>query len=226
MIARTTTVLGLILLLAATPVDAAPTPAPAPTDLRVFVGTTSLRSPLHRTLAIRRTPPTTPAVAAAESQAFLAGVLPLFGADLLRAFGETPLVAAYVPAAGLGAVPPVAIGSGETLAWSPYCTPPGPRILDLVMARPRVPALVPGDAGLQLAYLSITVLDRYGEAAMFVTDLNLRGRNAAGKDTRIEPPALAVVGLGMVCLAPAPRRLRRRATPRLHAMRRLRFHRR
>ncbi len=224
--ARTTTVLGLILLLAAAPVEAAPS-VPAPTaPLRVFVGTVSLRSPVHRCLAVRRSVQPTPAAASAESHAFLAAVLPLFGPDLLGALGDSAVIATYVSAGALRALRPMAIGSGESLAWSPYGAPPEHDILDMLTARQPVPALVPGEHGLHPADLRITADGPFGEGGVFVTDLNLRGRNAPGEDLQIEPPALAVVGLALVCLAPAPRRARARGTPRLQAMRRLRFHRR
>jgi hypothetical protein len=45
-------------------------------------------------------------------------------------------------------------------------------------------------------------------AGVFVTDLNLRARNATGDATGIEPPALMLIGIGMVCLAPGARRRR------------------
>ena len=221
--ARTTTVLGLILLLAAAPLHAAPSIPMPPAALRVFVGTTSLRSPMHRCLAATRSVHPNPAAATAESRAFLAAVLPLFEPDLLHTFGEVALVTTYVSAATLRSLRPMAIGSGESLAWSPYGAP-GRDILDLLMARQAVPALVPGGDGLQPADLRFIAHDPSGEGGVFVTDLNLRGRNAPGEDMRIEPPAMAVVGLGLVCLAPAPRRFR--ASARLQPMRRLRFHRR
>jgi hypothetical protein len=218
--ARTTTVLGLILLLAASPADATTTVQSAPAPLRVFVGTTSLRSPVHRYLAGRHATQTQ----AAESQAFLAAVLPLFGPDMMDGFGAAPVLATYVPAAALGSLRPMAIGAGKWLAWSPYGVPPARDILDLVMARQPVHALVPGDDGLQPADLKISAGDSFRGGGLFVTALNLRGRNAPGDDLRIEPPAMAVVGLGLLCLAPAPRR--GRASPRLQPMRRLRFFRR
>jgi hypothetical protein len=222
--ARTTTVLGLILLLAAVPAEAAPSVPPPPPALRVFVGTTSVGSPLHRCLAISRATAQGRAGAASGSHGFLAAVLPLFGPDLLGGFAGAPLVTAYVRASVLGSLGPMAIGSGESLAWSPYLVPPGRDMLELMMARHIVPALVPGDGGVQAADLKITGGDSPAGTPLFVTDLNLRGRNAPGDDTRIEPPALAVVGLGLVCLAPASRRSR--SAPRLQPMRRLRFHRR
>lgn len=221
--ARTTTVLGLILLLAASPVQAT-SPVPPPAALRVFVGSTSLRSPVHRCLAARHSTQPGAAASAAGSQAFLAALLPLFGPDLAQVFGESPLLAAYVPAAALGSLRPMAIGSGQFLAWSPYGAPPARDILDLVMARQPVPALVPGDDGLWSADLRITVGDPLGAAGVFVSCINLCGSNAPGEELRIEPPALAVVGLGLLCLAPAPRRSR--FSPRLQPMRRLRFFRR
>ena len=222
--ARTTTVLGLILLLAASPVEAAPSVPPPPAALRVFVGTTSLRSPMHRSLAARHTTQPGATDSAAGSQAFLASLLPLFGPDLQHACGGAPLLATYVPAAALGATRPIAIGTGKWLAWSPYGAPPARDILDLVIARQTVPALVPGDDGLRPADLRITANGPFGTRGLFVTYLNLRGSNAPGEELSIDPPALAVVGLGLLCLAPAPRR--GRPAPRLQAMRRLRFHRR
>ncbi len=224
--ARTTTVLGLILLLAAAPADAAPT-VPAPTaPLRVFVGTVSLRSPVHRCVATRSSVPPAPVAASAESEAFLTAVLPMFGPDLLGDVGNSTVIATYVSAGALRALRPMAIGSGESLAWSPYGAPPGRDILDMLTARQPVPALVPGETGLHRADLKITAEGPFGEGGVFVTDLNLRGRNALADDLQIEPQALAVVGLALVCLAAAPRRARARCTPRLQPMRRLRFHRR
>lgn len=221
--ARTTTVFGLILLLGAAPVDAS-TSMPAPkAALRIFVGTTSLRSPAHRSLSIQHGIPPGPA-AAAESRAFLAALLPLFGPDLLDSFGGTALIATYVPGATLGKLRPIAIGSGELLAWSPYGAPPGRDILDQLMARQPVQALVPGEDGIQRADLRIAIGERVGAEGVLVTNLNLRGRNAPDENMGIDPPALAVVGLGLVCLAPASRRVRPSA--RLQPMRRLRFHRR
>lgn len=223
--ARTTTVLGLILLLGAAPVEAAPVLPPVPAPLRVFVGTTSLHSPAHRWLAASHAArPGAPAAVLAGSQAFLAALLPLFGPDLARMSGEAPLLATYVPAAAIGAVRPMAIGTGKLLAWSPYGAPPARDILDLVIARQPVAALVPGDDGLRLADIRITAAEPFGAGGVFVTCLNPRGRNAPGEDLRIEPPPLAVIGLGLLCLAPAPRRFR--ASARLHPMRRLRYHRR
>jgi hypothetical protein len=222
--ARTTTVLGLILLLAAAPVHAAPSVPPPPAALRVFVGTTSLRSPVHRSLVAKSSPQLTPAAATAQSRAFLAALLPLFGPDLGLAFGDSAVVATYVSAGVLRSLRPMAIGNGESLAWSPYGAPPGRDILDLLLARQTVPALVPGDDGLHPADLKFRADGTCGEGGVFVTDINLRGRNALGDDVLIEPPALAVVGLGLVCIAPAPRRLR--VNSRLQPMRRLRFHRR
>ena len=151
-------------------------------------------------------------------------MLPLFGPDLLQSLGEAPVVATYVPASALGRLRPMAIGGGKWLAWSPYGIPPARDILDLVMARQPVPALVPGDDGMQPADLRITAGGRFGAGGLFVTTLNLRGRNAPGDDMGIEPPALAMVGLGLLCLAPAPRR--GRASPRLQPIRRLQFFRR
>ncbi len=222
--ARTTTVLGLILLLAASPVDAAPSVPAPPAALRVFVGTTSLRSPVHRALAARHCTRQGATATAAGSQAFLAGLLPLFGPDLLPACGDAPLLATYVPAAALGSMRPIAIGSGKWLAWSPYGVPPARDILDLVIARHSVPALVPADDGLHPADIRITASGSLGVGGVFVTCLNLHGRNAPGEDLHIAPPSMAVVGLGLLCLAPAPRRCR--ASPRLQPMRRLRFFRR
>lgn len=222
--ARTTTVLGLILLLAASPVEATPSVPAPPAALRVFVGTTSLRSPVHRALATRHCTQQGATATAAGSQAFLAGLLPLFGPNLLLACGDAPLRAAYVPAAALGAMRPVAIGTGKWLAWSPYGAPPARDILDLMIARQPVPALVPGDDGLQLADLKITASGPFGVGGVFVTCLDLRGRNAPGEDLHIAPPAMAVVGMALLCLGPAPRRCR--ASPRLQPMRRLRFFRR
>lgn len=222
--ARTTSVLGLILLLAAAPADAATPVPPPPAPLRVFVGTTSFRSPVHRSLVARHgaQPRATPS--AAGSQAFLAAVLPMFGPDLAPSFGAAPLLATYVPAASLRSLRPIAIGTGKFLAWSPYGNPPARDILDLMLARQPVPALVPGDAGLQSADLKITARDPFGAGGVFVTCLDLRGCNAPGGDLRLEPPAMTVVGLGLLCLGPAPRRAR--ASPRLQPMRRLRFFRR
>lgn len=222
--ARTTTVVGLILLLAAAPVQAAPAEPPAPAAVRVFVGTTSLRSSAHRCLVPRCAAQPNPVAAGDESRSFMAAVLPLFGPDLLRSFGDAGVVATYVPATAVRSLRPMAIGSGESLAWSPYGAPPARDILELLMARQSVPALVPGDHGLHRADLKITARGPFGENGVFVTDVNLHGRNAPGDELRIEPPALALVGLGLVSLAPAPRRTR--AAPRLQPIRRLRFHRR
>jgi hypothetical protein len=228
--ARTSTVLGLILLLAATPVHPARAVPPPPPAMRVFVGTTTLRSTAHRVLTAGRPAQQAAAAGAAQSQALLAAVLPLFGPDLLRAFGGAPLLAAYVPAAVLGTLPHVAIGSGEALAWSPYCPSPGRHLLDLVMARERVPALVLGEGGLHAADLRISTADLFDEGPVFVTDVNLRGRNVPADELGIDPPALAVVGIGLVCLAPTSRRVRSSARlppmRRLMPMRRVRVHRR
>ena len=191
--ARTTTVLGLILLLAAVPVHAASSVSPPGAAFRVFVGTTSLRSSAHRCLAARSN---FPFCAASGSQAFLATVMPLFGSEGERAFGAGELVAIYVPAASLGKLRPVAIGSGDWLAWSPYGAPPGWELLDLMMARQPLQALVPGEDGLQRADLRIAAGASFGEGRLLVSSVNLRGRNAPGEDTRIEPPPLALAGLG------------------------------
>ena len=216
--ARTTTVLGLILLLAAPPAEATGPAPPSPAPLRVFVATTSLRSPVHRSLVARHG---TPPRAAAESQSFLAVVRPLFGRELARGPGDAPLLATYVPAAAMGSLRPIAIGTGKLLAWSPYGAPPARDLLDLLMARQPMPALIPADDGLRPADLRITARDPFGAGGVFVTAMQVRGRNTPGDELRIEPPALAVVGLCVLCLAPAPRRAR--ASPRLQPMRRLRF---
>ena len=139
-------------------------------------------------------------------------------------FGQASVLATYVPAAALGALRPMAIGTGRFLAWSPYGAPPARDILDLAIARQSLPALVPGDHGLQPADLRVTAGGPAGAAGVFVTILNPHGLNAPGEELRIEPPALVVVGLGLLCLGPEPRRAR--ASPRLQPMRRLRFHRR
>lgn len=220
--ARTSTVLGLVLLLAAAPVHASPTMPPPPPAMRVFVGTTALRAPTHRFLAARRTVLPYRRAVASETQAFLSRLLPLFGPDPAR--GAAAPVVAYVPAAALGTLPHVAVGGGEALAWSPYCPPPGRQLLDLVMARQPVPALIAGEAGLQAADLKMRTGDPFGEGALMVTDINLRARNAPGEENGIDPPALAVVGIALICIAPAPRRAR--ASPRLQPIRRLRLHRR
>ena len=238
--ARTTTVLGFLLLLSAAPVQAAPAVPPPPAPMRVFVATTSIGSPTHVALSSRRNAPPrlAPAsfvqsgrrharpqpVADTESQTFLAAALSLFPPELLNTFGATPLVIAYVPAAGLGTLPQVSVGRGDALGWGPFGASPGRDLMDLMMARETVPALVPGEGGLLPADLTISDGDGLGDAGLFVSKLALRDRNPQSPAIGLVPPSLAVAGLAMICLAPSPRRFRPIA--RLQPMRRLRLHRR
>jgi hypothetical protein len=216
MLARTGTVLGLLLLLTAMPVQAAMPAAPDP-NIGVFLGTARLYSPAHRTLGTRSLTRPGTGRDGADQEAFLEAMLPVFGPDLARRIATEPCAAAYVPASAIGGLSPLVSGSGPDLAWSRFAPTPVQQVLDLLIERQPVPAIMIGASGMGMVGLRTVDLkvatgngDLFGpdSAGVFVTDLNLRARNATDEATGIAPPALMLVGIGMVCLAPGARRRR------------------
>jgi hypothetical protein len=213
MLARTSTVLGLLLLLTAMPVQAANTPAPPPDPaVGTFFGTAKLYSATHRTLGTRSLTGAETGRDEADQQAFLAAMMPVFGPDLVRRMAAEPCAAAYVPASAVGGLSPLVSGNGPDFAWSRFAPTPVQQVLDLLVDRQPVPAIMLGSSGLRTADLKVATgnADLFGpdSAGVFVTDLNLRARNAGSEETGIAPPALMLIGIGVVCLAPGTRRLR------------------
>jgi hypothetical protein len=203
MLARTGSVLGLLLLLTAMPPAADP-------GVGVFLGNARLYSSAHRTLGARSLGGG--GKGAPDQEAFLAAMLPVFGPDLMRRITAEPCAAAYVPASAIGGLSPLVSGNGPDLAWSRFAPTPVQQVLDLLVERQPMPGIMIGASGLRTVDLKVATGngDLFGpdSAGVFVTDLNLRARNATGEATGIAPPALMLIGIGMVCLAPGARRRR------------------
>ncbi|CAH2599258.1 conserved exported protein of unknown function [Rhodovastum atsumiense] len=226
---RSCTVLGLLLLLAAAPVRPAAATLEPVEPVKMYVAQAELYSPAHRVLSGVKTAMASQRSALA-AEAMLALALPLFGPGLARTMANRSLVAAYVPARVLGRLPTIVSGPDPTVAWNPFSPTPVRQALDLLVARRPVPAILFGQDGPQAADLNVTTRhpDPFAEetGGVFVADLNLAHRNASG-ETAIDPRPLRLVGMGLVCLAPAPRRngrVRSRGHVPLSLARRLRLH--